>query len=54
MMLLIHHVEILKPQSTVVSRRLPSSALPFAVGTVASKGMNRLAAFLSHPAVKKK
>ena len=32
MMLLIHRVEILKPQSTVVNRRLPSSTLPFAVG----------------------
>jgi hypothetical protein len=53
-MLLIHRVEILKPQSTVVNRRLPSSALPLAVGTVASKGMDRLATFLSHPVVKKK
>jgi hypothetical protein len=43
--LLIHHVQILKPQSTVVNRRLRSSILPFAVGMVAFKGMDRLSTF---------
>jgi hypothetical protein len=54
MTLLIHRVEVLNPQSTVVNRRLCSSILPFAVGTVASKGVDRLSAFLSNPVVKKK
>jgi hypothetical protein len=54
MTLLIHRVEILKPQSTVVNRRLRPSILPFAVGMVASKGMDRSSTFLSNPAVKKK
>jgi hypothetical protein len=31
-----------------------SSSLPFAVGTMASKGMDRLSTFLSNPVVKKK
>ena len=34
-------VEILKPQSTVVNRQSCSSILQFAVGTVASGGMDR-------------
>jgi len=36
------------------TRPLRSSILPFAVGTVASKGVDRLSTFLSNPAVKKK
>jgi hypothetical protein len=47
-------VEILKPQSTVVNRRLRSSPLPFAFGTMGSKDMDRSGTFLSNPAVKKK
>jgi hypothetical protein len=47
MALLIHRVEILKPQSTCREQRLRSSILPFAVGTVASKGMDRLGTFLN-------
>ena len=39
---------------SVVNRRLRSSILPFAVGTVVSKGMDRLSTFLSNPVVKKK
>jgi hypothetical protein len=31
-----------------------SAILPFAVGTVASKGMDRSSTFLSNPVVKKK
>jgi hypothetical protein len=54
MTLLIHGVEILKPQSTVVNRRLRSSILPVRGGTVASKRMDRLGTFLSNPVVKKK
>ena len=54
MTLLIHHVEILKPQSTVVNRQSCSSTLQFAVGTVASTGMDRLGTFLSNSVAKKK
>jgi len=36
----------------VANRQLRSSILPFAVGTVASKGMDRLGTFLSNPVVK--
>jgi hypothetical protein len=54
MTLLIHHVEMLKPQSTVVNRQSCSSTLQFAVGTVASKGKDRLGTFLSNPIIKKK
>jgi hypothetical protein len=54
MTLLIYRVEILKPQSNCREQRLRSSILPFAVGTVASKRMDRLGTFLSNPVVKKK
>jgi hypothetical protein len=58
MMLLIHRVEILKPQSTVVNRRLPHRRCR---SRLASKDMDRLVeqrliqpTFLSNPVVKKK
>jgi hypothetical protein len=51
MTLLIHRLKVLKPQSTVVNRPLRSSILPFAVGTVASKGVDRLSTFLSNPGI---
>jgi hypothetical protein len=35
-------------------RRLRSSTLPFAVGTMGSKDMDRSSTFLSNPAVNKK
>ena len=44
----------LRQLPNVEIRRLRSSILPFAVGTVASKGMDRLSTFLSYPVVKKK
>ena len=54
MTLLIHRVEVLNPQSTVVNKAITLIDLPFAVGTVASKGVDRLSTFLSNPVVKKK
>jgi hypothetical protein len=54
MTLLIHHVEILKPQSTVVKRQACSSTLQFAVGTVASQGLDRLGTFFEQLVAKKK
>jgi hypothetical protein len=54
MTLLIHHVEIVKPQSTVLNRKSCSSTLQFAIGIVASKGMDRLGTFVSNSVAKKK
>jgi hypothetical protein len=54
MPLLIHRVQILKPQSTVVNKAI--TLIDPAVGgrTVASKGVDRLSTFLSNPVAKKK
>ena len=55
MTLLIHRVEVLNPQSTVVNKAI--TLIDPAVrgrGTVASKGVDRLSTFLSNPVVKKK
>jgi hypothetical protein len=55
MTLLIHRLKVLKPQSTVVNKAITLIAsCRSAVGTVASKGVDRLSTFLSNPVVKKK
>jgi len=42
MTLLIHLIEIIKPHSNCRGQRLRLSILPFALGAVASEGMDRL------------
>lgn len=54
MTLLIDRMEVLKPRSAVVTRRITIIDLQLAVGTVASKVMDRLGTFLSNSVAKKK